>query len=391
MDNRWWHSVPTDGQPLADFSVTASFTEQQVILALTGEVDVLTAPDFRAFFEAMIDRGHRSVVLDLAGLRFMDASGLAILASGAARLEHSGGTLAIYTPVDLIRRMLHITGFSRLVVLAPLESNYGHLGSEQSTKQSGDPIRVGSYGTGNGAARYTGIHFDEEVVDGTLRLAVSLAHVAVGGADGVSVSLRRDGRLATVAATDQTISRMDANQYETGEGPCVDASNEGRWFHSESLGSETRWPAFTPRARALGINAILSSPLVVEDRPVGALNIYSLSKGAFSPRDQELARAFATETSLLLSEAGAEVTDDQLSLRFQGALRLREVIAQAQGVLMERHGLTALDAYRALRRFSLGSNTPLRERAEEIVSSARPAEDAGDADSSNDAPEDARG
>ena len=55
-----------------------------------------------------------------------------------------------------------------------------------------------------------------------LRLAVERA--TVGGADGVSVSLRRHG-LAPVAASDQTISDMDANQYATGEGgPCVDAS-----------------------------------------------------------------------------------------------------------------------------------------------------------------------
>lgn len=91
------------------------------------------------------------------------------------------------------------------------------------------------------------------------------------GADGVSVSLRRHGHLATVASSDQTILEMDADQYATGEGPCVDASVEGRWFHVESLDNETRWPAFIPRAQKLGINAILSIPLLAGDRPIGAL------------------------------------------------------------------------------------------------------------------------
>ena len=132
---------------------------------------------------------------------------------------------------------------------------------------------------------------------------VALARATVGGADGVSVSLRRHGHLATVAASDQTISDMDASQYATGEGPCVDASVKGRWFHAESLDTETRWPAFTPRAQALGINAILSSPLLVEDRPVGALNIYSRTAMAFAPKDQELASVFAAEASLVLTSA----------------------------------------------------------------------------------------
>ena len=74
------------------------------------------------------------------------------------------------------------------------------------------------------------------------------ARTSVNGADGVSVSLLRHGELMTVAASDETIMEMDTEQYATGEGPCVDASLRGRWFHAESLDIETRWPSFTPRA-----------------------------------------------------------------------------------------------------------------------------------------------
>ena len=117
---------------LGDFSVAASFVDGQVILALQGEVDVLSAPEFGAFFETMIDRGHRSVVLDLAGLRFMDASGLAVIARGADRLEVTGGTLTIRAPVAMVGRMLDITGFARLVQLEPGQSSYAQVGPEQS-------------------------------------------------------------------------------------------------------------------------------------------------------------------------------------------------------------------------------------------------------------------
>ena len=145
------------------------------------------------------------------------------------------------------------------------------------------------------------------MVDGALHLVVHLTLVTVSGADGVSASLRRHGRLATVAASDETISDMDANQYFTGEGPCVDASVNGHWFHVESLDQETRWPEFVPRAKKLGINAILSTPLLAQSRPVGALNIYSRTPGAFDTKDQELASMFATEASAILGAAGVEV------------------------------------------------------------------------------------
>ena len=164
---------------------------------------------------------------------------------------------------------------------------------------------------------------------------VELARISVSGADGVSVSLLRHGELLTVAASDETIMEMDTEQYATGEGPCVDASLWGRWFHAESLDIETRWPSFTPRARALGIKAILSSPLKAFEFPVGALNIYSRTASPFDVNAQETAAIYA-KASLILSDARAGVTDSQMAVRFQEALRSREIIAMAKGIVMER-------------------------------------------------------
>ncbi|MGH9128088.1 MAG: ANTAR domain-containing protein [Acidimicrobiales bacterium] len=217
----------------------------------------------------------------------------------------------------------------------------------------------------------TSIPADTDVVDGVLRLVVALARATVAGADGVSVSLHRYGCLSTVAASDQTILDMDAGQYATGEGPCVDASLEGRWFHAESLDDETRWPEFVPRAKALGINAILSSPLVAADRSVGALNIYSRAVRPFGSKEQELAGVFAAEASVILTSTGAQVSEAELNLSLRQALRTREVVAMAKGVLMEREGLSEGAAYSLLRRRSVSSATQLRELASEVVASSR--------------------
>jgi GAF domain-containing protein len=205
-------------------------------------------------------------------------------------------------------------------------------------------------------SRAKAVAANDGAIEGALRLAVALARTMVDGADGASVTLRRDGRLGTVAASDQTVSDMDANQYATGEGPCVDAAIEGRRFHAQSLEEETRWPAFTPRARALGISAILSSPLLAEGQPVGALNIYSRTAAAFGAKEQELASVFATEASNILSDAGVQT---------------REIIAEAQGVIMERQDVGEDDAFDILRRFSQRSGRSLRERAEDVMGSAR--------------------
>ncbi len=224
------------------------------------------------------------------------------------------------------------------------------LGPEQSIGAPGEPVSVHIPDLAR-QLRVTAIPADVDVVDGALHLVVALAQVTVDGADGVSVSLQRHGQLMTVAATDQTISDMDANanQYATGEGPCVDASVHGHWFHAESFDQETRWPDFTPKAQELGINAILSNPLMANERPVGALNIYSRTAAAFSSKDQELASIFAFEASIILRHTRVDVSDRELSWRLDEALRARRLIAQAQGVMIGAEGISEEDAFTELR------------------------------------------
>ena len=90
------------------------------------------------------------------------------------------------------------------------------------------------------------------------------------------------------------------------------------------------------------------------DRPVGALNIYSRYRAPFGAAEQELASIFVTEASVLLRDGGADVSDAALAGRLNEALSTRKLIAQAQGVVVTREGVTADDAYTVLRRFSVG-------------------------------------
>lgn len=189
------------------------------------------------------------------------------------------------------------------------------------------------------------------VVDAALRLVTSLARVTVSGADGVSVTLERHGRMTTVADSDGTVRRMDEHQYATGEGPCLAAAAEGRWFHSESLAEEQRWPVFVPRAIDEGIASIMSTPLLVQARPVGAINMYSRADRVFGPDERKVAAFFAKRAADLMGEATS--LDEEQGARISAALTSREVIAMAQGVHMTRLGISsdaaAAELYRAAR------------------------------------------
>lgn len=361
--------------PLGGLSVAVSFVQDQVVLAMSGEADVLSAPDFRALLDAVIDRGHRLVVLDLDQLVFIDAAAMGVIVGAAARLKSMDSQLALRSPSALVHRVLEIAVLSGQIRVEA-DSPADPFKPEQIWLE---PATSGTTPTMRARHRWGmgGVPATNEVVDGALGLVVALARLMVRGADGVSISLRRRGRLATVVASHPSFSRMDVDQYATGEGPCIDASLKGLPSHAGSLDREERWPVFTPKARQLGMSALLSSPLLVGGHPVGALNLYSRTVSAFATEEQELASVLATQASSILTSADPDDLPGTRGDRRAHALRSREVIAQALGVVMERCGLSEQDAFTVLRSISQRSGRPLREGAEEVVASTQAQDNAG--------------
>lgn len=364
--------IPPDDTPEA-FFLSLDVVGPTAVITLGGRIDAPAVTDLGTLLDQVIAHGYSSMVLDLVSLDSLAPPGMSLVVSAAHRLADGGRQLSIRSPSAPIQRQLVANGLEGLIRDEEFESMAGATGADAlDLSDLSELTRTIPASQSSSVAR--ALPTDEDLVDATLRLVVELARTTVQGADGVSVSLLRHGRLATVAASDQTVLDMDAQQYATGEGPCIDASTQGRWFHAPSLDVESRWPEFTPRAMELGIRAILSSPLVSWGLPVGSLNIYSHQPTAFATDDQRLALKFAAEASAILTDAGVDATDDQRSERFQASLRSREVIAQAQGVLMERQGLTEDEAFTALRVRSQQSGQTLRDRAEEITGSTRPGE-----------------
>lgn len=364
-----------DDWPLDDsfsFDLTMRFSSQRVVVGVRGELDSLTAPALHGVLDALVDSGHLDIVADVNDLGFIDAAGLRVLATMSSRLRSASGALTIRSPSAMMCRILDITAMSDLVEIGPTAPTLAPLGPEQRSADGSRSVgAVRSPPDTPAPANVSVLPAGNDVIDAALRLVTALTRATVAGADGVSVSLTRHGKLITVAASDETIAQMDRDQYATGEGPCLSAAAEGRWFHVESLAEEVRWPRFVPRAIEGGIASILSTPLLVSERPVGALNIYSNTAGAFGPHDQELAALFAIQASSILAEAQADLTIDEVTTRLRDTLNAREIIAQAQGVLMAQRGVPADVAYAALRQSSKQLGVTVRARAVAIVTSVR--------------------
>ena len=331
------------------FSGAVRVAEAQVVVTAAGEIDIATAPHFRALMAGAAAIGAPRVTVDLAEVGFLDASGLSVLVLASQRLRITGASLVVRGCSAWIYRVFELAGLT-----------------ESLTVERAEVDSVLARALADAAA----IPVARAVLDAALQLVVTMAQAVVAGADGASITLPRQGQLGTVAASNDVVLEMDHDQYDTGEGPCLDAATQGERFHVDSLLTEKRWPAFIPRARARGIESILSTPLVAAGQPVGALNIYSRTVGAFAAHERQWADQFAAEAATVISSASLGADAASLSAEIEQALLSREVVALAQGVVMHRDGLSSAAAHVMLRDLSRSTGRPLRDVCEDLLKSA---------------------
>jgi GAF domain-containing protein len=200
-----------------------------------------------------------------------------------------------------------------------------------------------------------------DVLDRITRAAVD----TVKGCDHVGISVvSRYGGISTTAATDDVPNAVDAIQYETGQGPCLDAISEHEIFWIDDLAVDERWPSFSRRAaEGTGVRSMLSFRLFVEDDTIGALNLYSRRVRAFDEPACAVGTILATHAALGIRAAQDKERAEQLDL----ALQSNRQIGIAIGVLMAGGSMTQEEAFSVLRRASQHLNRKLRDVAAEVI------------------------
>jgi len=91
------------------FSVDLSTREcdGHVVVALGGELDLVDAADVAAALVTVAAR-EPEIIVDLAGLEFIDSSGVAALARGRKLARHAGGDLLLAAPRQPVLRVLAV-------------------------------------------------------------------------------------------------------------------------------------------------------------------------------------------------------------------------------------------------------------------------------------------
>jgi anti-sigma B factor antagonist len=90
-----------------------------MVLAVSGEIDLATAPMLATELEAVAPSSGAVVHLDFADVSFLDSTGISVLVDFRSRIEQAGASLVLHRAGSTVQRVLEISGLGALFELRP--------------------------------------------------------------------------------------------------------------------------------------------------------------------------------------------------------------------------------------------------------------------------------
>ena len=191
------------------------------------------------------------------------------------------------------------------------------------------------------------------ITEGAVALIDGTEHAAV-------VVPAANGTLTALAAHGALPPLIMGIQNELGVGPCLDAVAQTGQLLAGDLTTDPRWPACSGRIEQWNVTSILCTPLALPGEVLGSLTLASSRPNAFDAEAVELAAVFAAHATLAVSNR-------RIARNLSAMAGSRDIIGQAKGILMERHRMTASQAFATLTRLTQHHNIKLRALSEHLI------------------------
>jgi GAF domain-containing protein len=120
---------------------------------------------------------------------------------------------------------------------------------------------------------------------------------------------------------------------------------------------------FKDVAKAEGVVAMLSVPMLIRGQAIGVINSYSPKARSYSEDDIKMLSLVASQAAIAIENARLQAA----TAAFQEDLESRKLVARAKAVLMKKRGLDEPNAHRYIQRESMNRRKPMREIAEAIL------------------------
>lgn len=130
----------------------------------------------------------------------------------------------------------------------------------------------------------------------------------------------------------------------------------------EDVRKEKRY-SFRDLAAKEGLISMLAVPMVVKDKAVGIINVYTKTVHTFTQEEVSVLQMVANQAAVAVENT--KLVEEALKAR--DALETRKVVERAKGILMRLNNLSEEAAYRLIHKKSMDSCRPMKDIAESII------------------------
>ena len=211
----------------------------------------------------------------------------------------------------------------------------------------------------------------EQTLGMALARIVESATESIPGCDAASVALSIEGRPGTAAISARIALEVDLAQYDTDEGPCLEALRSARTVRLDIVESHEVFPHFASEAHRAGVRSFLSVPAVWRELVVGTLNVYSRSEDGFDETAETIAGVLASQIAIAISRSPEYSAARDVAEQAQRDADDHADIALATGLLMGNEDCTIEQAEGLLRQAAVDDAQTLVEIAHRIIDQAR--------------------
>lgn len=173
-------------------------------------------------------------------------------------------------------------------------------------------------------------------------------------ADGTEFSIR-----ATQSLSDEYKRKPN---LRVGSSLIGEAVRTGKPLVVENVQTEKRY-FYRELARKEGLTSMLAVPMIVKDKAVGVINVYTKEPHVFTRIEQNVLQMVANQAAVAV--ANTKLMEEALKAR--EALETRKLVERAKGVLMKMHNLSEDQAYRMINKKSMNSCKSMKDIAESIL------------------------
>lgn len=101
-----------------DLGLSSRVEGNKTVVAISGELDVFTAPKLDEMLAESIEAGRINLILDLTDVTFLDSTGLGTMVKALKRARERGGSLKVVATAERITKVFKITELDRAMSLS---------------------------------------------------------------------------------------------------------------------------------------------------------------------------------------------------------------------------------------------------------------------------------